>query len=276
MGSVMASDPLVSCLMVTLASPARMPLIQRSIADYAAQTWPRRELVVVCDPTAGEARELNAYVAGLGRDDIRLFPTKGPLALGALRNLSRANAQGDIHCQWDDDDRFHPTRIERQLAALGDADALLLEQVMMLTPALGALHCLSWRGVDLGAMPATLMCRRDAPARYKEEADAPGHPVEDTDFLRQLLAAGRVTMLPDAPHLYVYVAHGANSWHEGHIAMLRERLALSRGLLQRREPVMRESLAAFDFGGPVRVMGANGEAFALAPQDRGSTATRSA
>src|ERR1700761_6074911 len=53
------SQPLVSCLMVTRGD---VGLIRYALACYAAQTWPRRELVVVTDGDRADA------VAGLLRD----------------------------------------------------------------------------------------------------------------------------------------------------------------------------------------------------------------
>ena len=38
--------------------------------------------------------------------------------LGELRNASVEAARGDIVCQWDDDDRYHPRRLELQFAAM--------------------------------------------------------------------------------------------------------------------------------------------------------------
>jgi hypothetical protein len=66
------------------------------------------------------------------------------------------------------------------------------------------------------------------------------------------------------PHLFLYVSHGSNSWDAGHHRMLASELAISRGLLKRRENEIREGLAPFDFGeGPVAIQGNNGLAFTI-------------
>jgi hypothetical protein len=75
--------------------------------------------------------------------------------------------------------------------------------------------------------------------------------------------------LAGAPHLYVYVSHGGNSWADDHHEMLDTRLGISRGLLLRREAQLREGLRPFDFGpGDVTVRGNNGSAFTLCGEQR--------
>jgi hypothetical protein len=67
------------------------------------------------------------------------------------------------------------------------------------------------------------------------------------------------------PHLYVYTSHGMNSWSEDHHRMLASKLAISRGLLLRREAELRAALKPYDFGpGEVSVNGNNGPAFKIA------------
>jgi glycosyltransferase involved in cell wall biosynthesis len=258
----MADEPLVSCLMVTLPVPERLPLLRASLADYCRQTYRRRELVIVMDPAGPAGDAVTREIAALGRDDVRIELADGAPPLGALRNFSRQAAKGEVHCQWDDDDRHHPERIARQLAALTAAGAagLCLEQVMHYTPADRTLTCLNWRGVDLGAFPGALMCRADAPIRYPDDAQRD----EDREVVQQLQRANAFATLADAPHLYVYVSHGANTWGAAHHRMLRERLSISTGLLKRREAALRDGLAAFDFGPErVTVAGPNGPAFEI-------------
>jgi hypothetical protein len=262
----MADDVLVSCLMVTQASERRLAYGRRAIAAYCAQTHPRRELVIVLDQGPAEIRAaLTAHVAGLSRDDIRFVEADAELPLGGLRNLSRASARGQVHCQWDDDDLHHPERVARQLAALvqSGAEAVCLEQVMQFFPANRALYCTNWRATEARVFPGSLMCLADSPARYPETGPA-ARIGEDTDLCVQLQRRDGLRALGEAPHLYVYVSHGANTWGDDHHAMLAQRLGLSQGLLRRHEARLREGLAPFDFGpGPVDLQGPNGVAFSL-------------
>lgn len=262
----MAEDTLVSCLMVTLPSPGRLDFLKRSVAAYCAQTHARRELVMVLDQGPAQAKAAIAdHVASLGRADIRIVTAPDGMTLGALRNLSRDSARGDVHCQWDDDDLHHPERIERQLDALtvSGAEAVCLQEVLMFFTAARTLYWTNWRATEPTVMPATLTCRSDAPARYPETGPTALRG-EDTDVCLQLLTRGGLHPLAAAPHLYGYVNHGANTWDDGFHQMLAERLGLSQGLLRRREAQLREGLAGLDFGpGRVEARGPNGAAFSF-------------
>jgi hypothetical protein len=79
-----------------------------------------------------------------------------------------------------------------------------------------------------------------------------------------LIGNGQVHPLPDRAHLYIYVDHGANASPAAHHAMLRRELAISSGLLRRREAALRAGLAPFDLGDPpLAVEGRDGPAFML-------------
>ncbi len=265
-GAASSSQFLVSCLMVTLPTPMRFPFVKRAIAAYCAQTHLPRELVIVLDQGLGEAKAaISAYVGALGRADIRIVESSGILTLGALRNLSRASARGQVHCQWDDDDLHHPQRVERQLATLAGsgAQAVCLQDVMHFFTATRALYWTNWRAAEPTVMPATLMCRATAPVRYPEHG--PNAMLgEDSDVCMQFRRLGGLLPLADAPNLMVYVNHGANTRSDDFHTMLAERLGVSQGLLRRREAKIREWLQAFDFGaGAVSVQGPNGVAFTL-------------
>src|SRR4029077_16807917 len=103
--------PKISCLMITRGDlyPARF-----AIACYQRQNYRNRELVIVCEQRNSA---LANWVATQDEPSIRLFETD-PAPIGALRNLSIAMAEGDLLCQWDDDDLCHPTRLFVQYSHL--------------------------------------------------------------------------------------------------------------------------------------------------------------
>jgi len=120
-----------------VTQPSRRAHLRRALSDYAWQTYPWRELVVVCDEQhAGDAGGVRADVAALGRDDVRCVTPSGRLTLGALRNVGWASASGDVTLQWDDDDRYHPDRIAAQAGAWQRAGtlAVCLTEVMHYDP----------------------------------------------------------------------------------------------------------------------------------------------
>lgn len=262
----MPADPLISCLMVTLPVPERFDRLKESVAGYLGQTYERRELVVVANGGTPEAlAAIKAHIASLGRDDIRMLEPPGILTLGALRNISKASARGEVVCQWDDDDLYHPERLERQLAALvqSGAEGVCLQEVMQFFPGERSLYCTNWRATPNRAHPGTLMRWRHAPVAYPETGEA-ARLGEDSDVVQQLQRRGGYGVLADAPHLHIYVSHGGNSWDQGHHRMLATSLGLSQGLLRRREAVLRDGLSVFDFGpGEVTLRGSNGPAFTI-------------
>jgi glycosyltransferase involved in cell wall biosynthesis len=260
------SDILVSCLMVTMASPQRQPFVEAAIAAFGRQTHPRKELVVVYqsfDDDAGQ--NLLDRASALGVGDVRFVEAAPALTLGALRNISVAHAAGEVLCQWDDDDLYHPDRLSRQLTMLidGGHDAVYLQDVMQYFPVARTMHWINWRATEDGGHAGTLMARRSTPIDYPSEGDD-SRLGEDSQVARRLRGRGKVGYLVSAPHLFVYVSHGGNVWHDRHHRLLAEKLSISQGLLRRREAALRAGLQAFDFPpGTIAVTGSNGLGFML-------------
>jgi len=260
-----SDDAKVSCLMVTLPVPQRLAFLQRSVRAYCRQSHENKELVIVMDAgSQADKAAVAGYVASLGRHDIRIVDPPTKLTLGGLRNLSRASASGLVQCHWDDDDFHHPRRLEMQLRALRaeDRQGICLQDVMLYFSSSHVLYCTNWRATPVKGLPSTLMCRASTAIRYPEVYEV--KPSEDTAVVLQLQEFGGYGVLEDCPYLYVYVCHGGNSWPEDHHRMLAERLGISRGLLLRREVLLREELRQHEFGaGGITVQGPNGPAFVL-------------
>jgi glycosyltransferase involved in cell wall biosynthesis len=258
----MPDQPPISCLMVALPAVRRFERLKRSINDYLRQTWPVRELLIVLNGgDAAAAASIRAYAAGLGRADIRIVEPAGELPLGALRNIAVAEARSEIVCQWDDDDLYHPDRLERQAAALIErgAEAVCLEQVMQFFPVERRLYCDNFSATGETCFPGSILGCAGAIA-YQEAARLG----EDSELVFRLKARGGLGTLPGCPHLYVYVSHGANSWTDEHHRSVPRWHGLSVGLLKRREAQLRAGLGPIDFGpGPVTVQGPNGPAFVI-------------
>ena len=256
----------VSCLMVTLPVPERFEFCRRSIAAFCAQTLPRRELVVVVNGGLESARaRLLDYIASLRRHDIRVLTPPGQLNLGQLRNISVESATGDVLCQWDDDDLYHPERLRRQLTALttGGHEAVLLSEVIQYFPQTRSLYCANWKATEAGGHTGTLMVRRSAGIEYPTEGPV-ARLGEDLQVTLALRRRGRLGFIPAMPFLYVYISHGMNSWSDEHHRMLASKLAISKGLLLRRESEIRAGLEPYDFGpGELRAHGNNGLAFKI-------------
>ncbi|WP_042690433.1 glycosyltransferase [Azospirillum sp. B506] len=205
--------PLISCLMVTKGGDGgRTDLLSLAIGSFTRQSWPNKELVIVCDAVVrdGDGAEdpLDALVRAAGREDIRLVRVAGPgRTLGELRNIAVDSANGVYVCQWDDDDLYDPLRLEVQhmvLARTG-AHACLLGRWLIWWPGLQKLAVSReryWEG--------SLLCEKAAMPRYPHLRRG-----EDTPLVERLRQTMRVVCL-DMPRLYTYVVHGANTFATDH------------------------------------------------------------
>lgn len=198
--------PLISCLMVTRG---RSGLPRFAIEGFARQTYPNRELVVVCDsPALPQDDPLERAIRDAACPNIRLIRVEaGGLTLGELRNIAVDRAAGRYVCQWDDDDLYDPCRLEMQqrvLAAAG-AQACLLGRWMIWWPAENrlAVSCeRDWEG--------SLLCEKAVMPRYPALRRG-----EDTPVVEQLRRSARVVRM-DLPRLYTYVVHGGNTFTAPH------------------------------------------------------------
>lgn len=188
----------------------RPELARRAITCFLAQTWPHRELVIVDD---GD-RSYDDLVASYDDPRIRYvrLPSSPSQRLGALRNASQDLARGEYRVQWDDDEWYHPERIERQMRPILDEgwDASLLQYTLMHcdTPAL-AMHPFR-TGLPFGT-PGSLLHRRTR-ARYPNRARG-----EDSAFLRSVFLRQRVARLGRGEsHLLIRCFHGDNTWNVSH------------------------------------------------------------
>jgi len=198
--------PLVSCLMVTADRPQ---LMRRSIRCYERQTYPNRELVVVDD---GET-DLAPILEDLPDDEVT-YVTLDPdvdHVLGALRNVALDEASGTYLTQWDDDDWYHRTRLERQAAVLDDgADACALSGTLMHLDAPEYFYH-PYIGLLTDGVPGSIMHRRDEDARYPEMPRA-----EDTVYLDHWLEQDYRLLSTSAAHLFIRCFHGDNTWEQKH------------------------------------------------------------
>jgi glycosyltransferase involved in cell wall biosynthesis len=260
-----APDHVVCCL-VTLPVAGRLQHVKSSVGHYIAQTHPNRELLVAVNGGEAEGRRgLLDYIASVDRPDVRSLEIPGDLPLGEVRNIALDHCEGQVYCQWDDDDLQHPERLAVQLRAMTDGgfEAAYLQEVVQYVPAARRLYWTNWVATEDRVHAGTLMMRLDTQLRYPPKARLG----EDSGLAAQLNAREKVLRIAGMPHLMVYVTHGANSWSGAHHANLIERLAISRGLLLRREAALREGLRPFRFEAyPVEVHGNNGVAFTIDAQ----------
>jgi glycosyltransferase involved in cell wall biosynthesis len=108
--------PLVSILIPAYNSEQ---WIAETLHSAVAQTWPRKEIIVVDDGSKDHTAEVAQRFAS---NQVRVVSKQNEGA-AATRNHALRLSQGD-YVQWlDADDLLVPDKIERQLATLGDGDS---------------------------------------------------------------------------------------------------------------------------------------------------------
>jgi glycosyltransferase involved in cell wall biosynthesis len=257
--------PKISCLMVT---HDRLALARRAIRCYADQTYPKRELVIVTDGELRYRRALARCVEDLALETVRfVHPEADRLSLGQLRNVSLDAADGDVICQWDDDDCYHPERLAVQLAHMLDcnARACCLTDHLQLLEADRALVWVDWtlggRSGEGQLLPGTVMAFKDRRFRYPETGPFVNRG-EDSVFLDGLYRNVLVAPLSGMGHIYLYTYHGRNTFSKEHHYNLRN-FSASRSKLNQKAETIRQAIAYYPVPRPIAVVGSDGMAFVL-------------
>lgn len=107
--------PLVSVVLPTYDRPA---MLRSALESVAAQTYDPIEVVVVDDGSEVPATDVVADVPRSARMDITVCRHRTNRGANAARNTGIAAAIGAYVAFLDDDDSWHPTKIERQVARL--------------------------------------------------------------------------------------------------------------------------------------------------------------
>lgn len=260
-----AEVPLVSCLMVT---SDRLLMAKRSVQCFARQTYPRAELVIVSAGDRAYRRTLeqhfdNQCISG------RIVTANAASSLGALRNLSLDAAAGEIVCQWDDDDCYHPDRIFRQVEHMTQqaAQACFLTDNLHLLEPDGHLYWIDWtRGSRpeqwFGLFPPTLMMINNERFRYVETGPI-AQLGEDLDIAAQLCREVPVAMLGGMGWLYLYIFHGGNTCSRSHHYKIAARRSISNEAAESRSGEIRRAIQHYPIPRPVVVCGKQGPAFSI-------------
>jgi glycosyltransferase involved in cell wall biosynthesis len=209
--------PKISCLTVTLD---RIVLLKQAIFCFLNQTYPNKEMVIV---TAGGNRYRTAiadYLKSLDRPDIRLeFLDESKGNLGNLRNASIEAAAGEVICQWDDDDLYHPERLARQFAGMTAerAQASFLTDHLQFFLRTRELYWVDWTGGGQiqgkeRQMPASLMMYKDDRFRYIDRLGGG----EDCEFRDMFYGEIPVANLSGSGYLFMYRYHGINVLSQDH------------------------------------------------------------
>lgn len=114
----MANDknqPLISVIVPTCE---RSVLLPRALDSIYGQTWKNLEVIVVDDNLPGSIPEKETYQVlepYLERKNFLYVKTAGKTGGGAARNLALRQCHGEYVAFLDDDDRYLPEKLERQV-----------------------------------------------------------------------------------------------------------------------------------------------------------------
>ncbi|MBS0641026.1 MAG: glycosyltransferase family 2 protein [Proteobacteria bacterium] len=225
-------------------------MLAEAIGDYHRQTFRDRELLILHDGDDGRHRAIAALATPRPKAPIRIERAPPGLALGGLRTLAIERARGDWICQWDDDDRYHPARLQLQwdaAAAEGAAVNYLVDQLHWFRSD-GVLCWDDWdrEPYPMNVIQGTILARRDVMPPY------PNLPAgEDTAQTYALLRASaengfRVSRLRGAGWCYVYSYHGGNVWNAAHHKTISQVKHLPPARLLPKLPGLRQRLAEYD------------------------------
>ena len=196
--------------MVTKGKPDS---VRHALKMFQQQTYQAKEIVIVTDP--GQMQRLsNELNLGGNNTNIRLIDSghyNKNATLGDLRNIAASAAQGKYVCQWDDDDLYHPRRLEIQIGLLKNhsASACLLNQWIIWWPLkkrFAISNKRNWEGsllAEKSIMPEYLSLKRG----------------EDTPVVENIIKNHRTISIKN-PNLYVYVVHGKNTFDEAHFELM--------------------------------------------------------
>lgn len=177
-----------------------------AIECYRRQTYKNRELVIVC---AQKNSEVSTLVSILDDPTIRYVECT-PRPLGELRNLSVKEARGSLLCTWDDDDLYHPQRLELQANDLGTEPAAgFLSRLLLWWPERQLIGISTQRPWE-----NSMLVRREALPKY------PALQLGEDSHVLAKIESRHQTALSDRPELYCYVVHPHNTCGVAHFESL--------------------------------------------------------
>ena len=247
----------------------RLSLAKRAIRNFLAQTYKNKQLVIVCDGPVHVRAALRRYCDSLKTRLFKLILLEpADYTLGQLRNQSIDHADGQIICQWDDDDLSHPQRLQVQCEALtaSGAAACLLNDHLHYLADVATILWVDWTlagqpGPDQ-VHPGTIMLWRANSPRYPE-AGANARQGEDSEFLMQICEQHKIAQIKNQGHLFLYTYHGANTFDRDHHYRISS-FSRSSEFAQQQKALLTSAIGTFPISKPVQMAGSEGPVFAIA------------
>jgi glycosyltransferase involved in cell wall biosynthesis len=208
----------------------RAKLAVQSIRCYERQTYPNKNMVLLSQGSEEENAQIRYHLQLLGRDDILFVTAPSDLSLGAMRNTSVELATGEVICQWDDDDLYHPERLATQYNVLrcnSGRIASVYTEFLKYFEEDRQLYWCDWSGEPLLShkyLSGTVMFYKKCFGWFEKfypQTGPQSKVEEDLNVLEKLLASGEMGVVRNG-FQYIYVYHGKNTYDMSH-----HRLALN-------------------------------------------------
>lgn len=186
--------PVISVVIPTHNRPL---WLRRAVDSALGQSFREIEVIVVDDGSTPPA-ELDA----LQDPRLRILHHDTPRGGAAARNTGVSAAQGEFIAFLDDDDLWLPTKLQRQLLAIGNSAAILCASIRESDGRLDRYFVADEirlkdvkRGFVFGAGTSTILIRSDVMRRLGFDDSLPCN--QDWDLLMRLVSAGRVRYLSE-------------------------------------------------------------------------------
>lgn len=264
MSSTKALLPRISCLTVTLN---RLVLLKEAIRCFCDQSYPHKELVIVTNGTERYQQAIRRYIDTLDPPAIRCIALpEEPCTLGKLRNIAVEAASGDLICQWDDDDLYHPERLRVQFEHMeqNHARACLMTDYLEFFRQEREMFWVNWTNRTQNPrhhlLPGTLLMYKDERFRYPETGPSAIRG-EDDALIDQMYPVIKVSALSGVGYLYVYTFHGKNTFPKDHHARLAIQSSSDLEFIRQRHQALIQALDYYRLPMPYAVRTAEEVAF---------------
>lgn len=216
-----------------MVTKGRVDLVQHSIRSFLAQTYKYKELIIVSQGTSEQNSVISNMV--LTYNNIHFIEAPSQLTIGEMRNLSIELSHGDVICQWDDYDFYHPQRIMTQFKSMrGGFVASLYTRYLKYFSETKRLYMIDNLGgtddyVDLlmrepykkylcGSVMFRKECFHKSENVLYPERGPQSNRQEDLNVLQKLMKIGQIASVDSCDYCYVY--HGGNVYDKKHHEML--------------------------------------------------------
>lgn len=250
------------------ATRNRFELLKDSIECYMKQTYVNKELLIASQSDEHVNTQIEKHIAMLGRKDMRLFPVDPALSLGELRKKAAWEAWGEVVCQWDDDDLYHPKRLATQFNEMQRTKSLacFYDSHLKYFKNEGTVYWIDW-SLEKGepwhrVLTGSAMYFKKHKDRYLDIVNFYPDKLcyEDVDFAEKVFQTYPVA-ISKSGYQYVYVYHGSNVYNESHhYGILKSKHVYSKSDVYRNHLNITDSLSGVS---NAKIMGSDGVAFEI-------------